>query len=138
MKTETKIIARYAETDQMGMVHHSVYPIWYEAARTDFSNKCGFPYKKMEEIGILTPIVEVYSKYFRSAYYDEEITVTTRISKLTPARVEFSYEVFGPNDEKPINIGRTLHGLVGKDLRPINTKKLFPEIYSLMEKTMEE
>ena len=45
----TTVIARYAETDQMGIVHHSVYPIWYEAARSDFCKKAGLPYSKMED-----------------------------------------------------------------------------------------
>lgn len=49
MQSESKVIVRYAETDRMGIVHHSVYPIWYELARTDFAKEMEFPYSRMEE-----------------------------------------------------------------------------------------
>ena len=59
MKSESKIVARYAETDQMGIVHHSVYPVWYEVARTDFIKQVGMTYTQMEQIGIMLPLVEL-------------------------------------------------------------------------------
>lgn len=136
--TTTTVIARYAETDQMGIVHHSVYPIWYEAARSDFCKKAGLPYSKMEKSGVLTPLVDLHCKYIRPAHYEEEIEIKTKISKLTPVKVEFSYEVFKKGETIPINTGTTLHALVGKDLRPINTKKLHPDIYQVMENCMQE
>lgn len=49
IKSETKLVVRYAETDQMGIVHHSNYPVWFEAGRTDFIRKMGLPYSKIEE-----------------------------------------------------------------------------------------
>lgn len=52
MISKSKVNVRYAETDKMGIVHHSVYPIWYELARTDLSKEAGFPYAKMEEVRI--------------------------------------------------------------------------------------
>ena len=138
MISTTKVNVRYAETDQMGIVHHSVYPIWYELARTDLSKLAGFPYSKMEEDGVLTPLVELNCKYIKPAYYDDELVVTATVSKLTPARIVFYYEVFKDDSDKPINTGYTVHAIVNKDMRPINTKKLFPDIYQTMEKMMEE
>ena len=56
-------------------------------------------------------------------------------TKLTPARIVFSYEVFNKNNmDKSINTGYTVHAIVNKEMKPINTKKLFPEIYEAMEK----
>ncbi len=138
LMTTTNLIVRYVETDQMGIVHHSVYPIWYEVARTDFGKKAGIPYSQMEEEGLLTPLVELHCKYIRPAHYEEELEIKTRISKLTPVKVEFSYEVFKKGETTPINTGTTLHALVGKDLKPINAKKLHPEIYQVMENCMQE
>ena len=129
---------RYAETDKMGIVHHSVYPIWYELARTDLSKMAGFPYSKMEEVGLMTPLVELNCKYYSPAYYDDELTVTATVSKLTPARIVFYYEVFRKASDKPINTGYTAQALVNKDMKPINTKKVFPEIYQAMEKMMKD
>lgn len=56
MTTETNLIVRYAETDQMGIAHHSVYPIWFEAARTDFLKQAGMSYQSMERSGLLMPL----------------------------------------------------------------------------------
>lgn len=135
MISKSKVNVRYAETDKMGIVHHSVYPIWYELARTDLSKQAGFPYAKMEEVGIMTPLVEVNCKYYSPAYYDDDLIVTATVSKLTPARIVFSYEVYRENNmEKPINVGYTVHAIVDKNMKPINTKKLYPEIYEIMEK----
>ena len=136
MISKSIVNVRYAETDKMGIVHHSVYPIWYELARTDLSKVAGFPYSKMEEVGLMTPLVELNCKYYSPAYYDDELTVTATVSKLTPARVVFYYEVYREASDKPINTGYTVHAIVNKDMKPINTKKVFPEIYQAMEKMM--
>ena len=134
MISKSIVNVRYAETDKMGIVHHSVYPIWYELARTDLSKLAGFPYSKMEKEGIMTPLIELNCKYYSPAYYDDELIVTATVSKLTPVRLVFYYEVFRKNFEKPINTGYTVHAIVNKEMKPINTKKLFPEIYESMEK----
>ena len=136
MISKSIVNVRYAETDKMGIVHHSVYPIWYELARTDLSKQAGFPYSEMEKSGVMTPLVELNCKYYSPAYYDDELIVTATVSKLTPARVVFSYEVYREGSDKPINTGYTVHALVNKDMKPINTKKLYPEIYNAMEQMM--
>ncbi len=133
MISKSIVNVRYAETDQMGIVHHSVYPIWFELARTDLSKKANFPYSKMEEQGIMMPLVELNIKYISPAYYDDNLTITATVSKLTPARIVFNYEVYRANLEKPICTGYTVHALTNKELKPINTKKLFPNIYSIFE-----
>ena len=135
MYSESKIIARYAETDKMGIVHHSVYPIWYEVARTDFIKKIiGISYSEFEEMEIMTPLVELNSKYILPADYEDELLVRVYISKLTPARIVFSYEVRKSGEEKIINKGFTIHAWVGKDLKPLNMKKKFPNLYEKLEK----
>lgn len=134
MISKSIVNVRYVETDRMGIVHHSVYPIWYELARTDLSKLAGFPYSKMEEEGLMTPLIELSCKYFSPAYYDDELIITATVSKLTPARIVFYYEIFRNNQEKPINTGYTVHAIVNKDMKPVNTKKFFPKIYETMEK----
>ena len=135
MVSKSKVIVRYAETYQMGIVHHSVYPICFELARTDLAKQSGFPYSKMEEAGIMTPLVELHCKYGKPAHYEDELTVTATISKLSPVKVEFYYEVFHGNDPKPICTGSTVHALVSTEtFRIVNAKKDFPEIYEILEK----
>lgn len=133
MISETKITVRYAETDRMGIVHHSVYPIWYEAARTEAIKKIGITYSALERNGIMTPLAELNCKYILPAEYEDELIIKVGISKLTPARIVFTYEVYKDGIEKPINTGSTLHAWVGKNLKPINLKKEFPDIYEKMK-----
>ncbi len=132
MISQTKITVRYAETDQMGIVHHSVYPIWYEAARTEAIKKIGITYSALEKNGIMTPLVELNSKYIIPAEYEDVLTIHVEIAKLTPARIVFNYQIFKVGIEKPINTGSTVHAWVGRDLKPINLKKQYPEIFEKM------
>lgn len=63
MISRSKIKVRYAETDQMGIAHHSNYPIWYEVARTDLMKKMGMTYTQIEEQGLIVPLLELQCKY---------------------------------------------------------------------------
>ena len=129
MITKTQITVRYAETDQMGIVHHSVYPIWYEAARTEAIKKIGMNYSTLERNGVMLPLVELNCKYNVPAEYEDVLTIMVEIAKLTPARIVFHYQIFKTGIEKPINTGSTIHAWVGKDLKQINLKKQYPEIF---------
>jgi len=138
MKSKTKFIVRYVETDQMGVVHHSVYPIWYEAARTDFIKKAGLPYSEMEKQGIMLPVLEVKCRYKSFARYEDEITVEAYIKELTGTRVIFGYQVYKNDDPKCINEGETMHVWAGRDLRPVNMKKYALDVYNFFEKLANE
>ena len=137
MITSSEIVVRYQETDQMGIVHHSVYPVWYEVARTDYCKQMGLRYLEMESMGIMTPIYEVHSHYKSPARYDDVLTVQTIVKRLTPYRIEFRYEIF--KEDTLIHYGETVHVWVdSKEFKPLNLKKYFPDVYQLIESTMEE
>ena len=125
--TETKIIVRYAETDQMGFAHHSCYPIWYEAARTNFIKTIGITYSEMEHMGIMTPLVDLFCKYIKPAFYEDELTIKVSVQELGIVKIKFGYEIY--RDNELLNTGYTTHAWVGTDKKPINLKKHFPEIY---------
>ena len=134
--TSSEIIVRYQETDQMGIVHHSVYPIWYEVARTNYCKEMGLRYSKMETMGIMTPIYEVHSYYKSPARYDDILTVYTAVKRLTPYRIEFQYEIF--KEKQLIHHGETVHVWVdSNEFKPLNLKKHFPDVYALIESTIE-
>jgi len=135
LKTYTQIEVRYAETDQMGVVHHSVYPVWFEVARTQFSQEMGVPYKEMEKMGLMLPVRELSIKYMEPAKYGDTITIETEAVRLTPARIVFSYQVLA--EGKMIAEGSTLHAWVGRNFRPVNLKKTFPQVYESVSKTIE-
>lgn len=113
---EVKIRVRYKDTDKMGVVYHSNYIVYYEEARTELFRALGMPYAELEAQGIMTPILEVESKYLAPAYYDEVVTVRATIAEEPMARMNITYEVM---DEagKVINTGRTVLGFVNAQTR---------------------
>ncbi len=138
MKTESSITVRYAETDKMGIVHHSAYPIWFEIGRTDFIKQAGMPYSVMEEKGIMTPLTELNCKYYLPAYYEDELTVETRVSKITAARIVFEYSVKRDSDGKLLALGSTQHGFVSaKTFRPVSMKREMPVMFEAIRNAIE-
>jgi acyl-CoA thioester hydrolase len=88
-----RVRVRYAETDQMGVVHHSVYPVWFEVARTALSHAAGVPYSDWERRGFLLMVGELACRYRRPARYDDEVTVWVRVAEVASRRVVFEYRV---------------------------------------------
>lgn len=132
------IIPRYAETDKMGIIHHSVYAIWYETARTEYFNSIGIRYDEIEKYGIITPLVELSCKYKAPAYYNKKVSVKTKLTNLTPAKFVMKYEVYD-QDGVLLNIGTTtLAWADSKTFRIINLKKTNPSLYLKLERLIEE
>ena len=134
MEAATKIITRYSETDQMGIIHHSNYAVWFEAGRTDFFKKIGFSYKEIEGRGVLLPLYEMNCKFKSPARYEDEITIKTSLKEITKVRVIFSYKVINDLDGKLLSLGETMHGWTNRDLKLINAEKTIPEVYYLLSK----
>jgi acyl-CoA thioester hydrolase len=92
---EKEIEIRYADTDQMGVVHHSVYPLYCEIGRTHVCEVLGLPYHQMEARDVFLMVADMYCRYKEPARYGESITVRTAISKLTRRLISFDYEITG-------------------------------------------
>ncbi len=123
-----EITARYAETDMMGIIHHSVYPVWFEAARTEFIKMSGISYSELEKRGIMLPLTGLECKYIKPVHYEDVVTIETSLSKMSYAKIHFSYKVI-LNDEIMAE-GKTFHGFVSsKDFKPVNIKKIMPQLY---------
>jgi acyl-CoA thioester hydrolase len=90
------IVPRYCETDQAGVVHHSVFPIYFELGRTELLRVNGLAYKDLEKEGFFMVVAELLVKYRRPAYYDEKLELTTECSRITAARIEHSYKLIRP------------------------------------------
>ncbi|MGI5893743.1 MAG: acyl-CoA thioesterase [Candidatus Merdivicinus sp.] len=131
MTTETHITVRYAETDQMGITHHSVYPIWFEAARTDWIKQLGLTYSQLEKMGVMTPLAQLECRYAGVSRYEDELIIRCFVTEFSPARIRFGYEVIKQGEEKPICTGSTLHAWVdSQTFRPVSMKKRFPDLYA--------
>lgn len=107
---ETEIRVRYAETDKMGIVHHSNYLIWFESGRSEFCRARGFSYNDMEEKdNALMVVAESYCRYKSPAHYDEVLIIRTKIGEIRSRSLRFLYEVIRPEDQVVIAEGETLH-----------------------------
>ena len=108
---EHKLRVEYHHTDQMGIVHHSNYIKFFEAARTEWLRAAGMTYAEMERRGVMMPIVDVHVKYRQPAYYDEVLSVRVFVDELPMARMVFRYEIRG-EDGRDVASGTTTLGFI--------------------------
>jgi acyl-CoA thioester hydrolase len=133
MKTQTQLTVRYAETDQMGIVHHSNYAIWFEAGRTDFLKNTGVSYAEVEARGVMMPLYELTCRYISPAKYEDEITVITRLKALSRVRIILSYEVVNRKTNTLLAAGETAQAFTDRALKPLNAERAIPEIYAMIK-----
>jgi acyl-CoA thioester hydrolase len=115
---DARIRVRYAETDQMGVVYHSNYLIWFEVGRVELIRSLGLDYKRMEEEeGCGIAVVDVHVRYRSPARYDDELVVETRLLAARGAVVKFGYRVLRIPDGTLLCEGETVHVVVGKDMK---------------------
>lgn len=112
------IRVRYAETDKMGVVYHANYFMWFEVGRCELLRTIGKSYRDLEADGIRLPVIEAHCEYRSPALYDDELVVKTRGKLLSPARVEFMYEITRPADGTLNAVGRTVHASLDANGRP--------------------
>ncbi|WP_299365832.1 thioesterase family protein [Winogradskyella sp.] len=96
---ETKIRVRYGETDQMGVVYHANYAVYFEVGRTEWLREFGLSYSAMEADGIMLPVISLNINYKNSARYDDRLKVITKLKKMPTASIEFDYELRNESDE---------------------------------------
>jgi acyl-CoA thioester hydrolase len=114
----TQIRVRYADTDQMAFVYYGNYARYFEIARVEALRSLGISYRKLEEAGVMMPVLENYSKYLRPAFYDDLIEIKVMIKEMPGIRIRFDYEIFRESGEL-IHTGYTLLAFVS-----VATKKL--------------
>jgi acyl-CoA thioester hydrolase len=88
------IRVRYCECDPMGVVHHTVYPLWFEMGRTELLRQTGRTYRELEDAGILLAVVRLEASYKRPARYDDVVQLRTTLAKVGAVKVEHSYELW--------------------------------------------
>ncbi|KGK87755.1 putative esterase [bioreactor metagenome] len=133
-KSTTKLKVRYAETDKMGIVHHSNYYVYFETAREDFIVGSGISYKDIEDMGIMMPLIETQCKYIQGAKYADNLIIETSLDELTPIKVVLKYRVIRNDDDKLIAEGKTTQAFVNKEnFKILNVKKKNPDLWSKLE-----
>ncbi len=95
----TYVKVRYAETDQMGVVHHGNYAEYLEIARLDWLDTLGVSYKSMEKEGVMLPVYELHFKFIKSAKFDDKLKIVTKLKKAPSVKIEFDYEIYNQDEE---------------------------------------
>jgi len=114
----TRLRVRYAETDQMGVVYHANYFIWFEVGRVELLRGLGHTYRALEASGVNLPVIRAECHYRRPARYDDELEVRTTGRLVSAARVEFTYELVRLEDETLLATARTEHVPLNREGRP--------------------
>ena len=112
---ETSFRVRYAETDQMGIVHHAAYIVWFEEGRSAWSRQLGRPYAEFERAGYLLAVSELGARYLAPALYDQKVTVRTWVSNVRSRLISFNYQVVGPEEDKLLVVGFSTHICLDRD-----------------------
>jgi acyl-CoA thioester hydrolase len=122
----TKIRVRYAETDQMGVVYHSNYFIWFEVGRVELLRQLGFTYKEMErQAQCFIAVVDARCRFRSPARYDDEITIRTHLKNARASLIHFAYEAVRESDGTLLAEGETTHIVTDAHLN----KRPLPEKY---------
>jgi acyl-CoA thioester hydrolase len=115
---ETTFHVRYAETDQMGIVHHGTYIVWFEEGRSTWSRQLGCPYADFERAGYLLVVSEVCARYIAPARYDQEVTVRTWVSQVRSRVIRFEYEVVDAEGGEILVTGFSTHICLDRHRKP--------------------
>jgi acyl-CoA thioester hydrolase len=128
---DATVRVRYAETDQMGVVYHANYLVWFEVGRVELMRALGFEYKRMEaEDDCRIVVADAHCRYHHSAVYDEVLRIRTRIAESRNRVVKFSYEVIRDVDGKVLANGETTHVICGRNGRPKMLPKKYHSIFN--------
>jgi acyl-CoA thioester hydrolase len=106
---ETTFPVRYAETDQMQMVHHASYVVWMEEGRSEFMRRSGADYADIERGGYYFAVTSIRVRFLASAHYGERVTVRTWIEELRSRQLTFGYEIVNAENELLLVAGQSEH-----------------------------
>src|SRR5699024_1490788 len=128
---------RYAETDQMGVVYHANYLIWFEIGRTKLIEQLGFQYAEMEKDNIISPVIDVKVQYKKTARYGDTVTILTWLEDYNGLRTIYGYRVMNEKDDLLVT-GTTEHVITyAHNSRPTRLKKSYPEWHEVYQRELE-
>ena len=113
-----EIRVRYGETDKMGVVHHSVYPLYFEEARTELMRATGVRYADLEADGYLLPLIDLAIRFLRGPRYDDVLVIEARLVEATRIRLRLKYRLVRKDDGEVLAYGMTHHVATSPELVP--------------------
>ncbi len=120
--------AKYYETDQMGIIHHSNYIKWMEEARMDLMDQIGLNYRQMEEMEIISPVLSVSVEYHSMVHFDETVVIETKLKKYNGIRMELEYVMTDKETGELRTTGFSSHCFLTRSGKPISLKRSYPEL----------
>lgn len=124
--------AQYYETDQMGVVHHSNYIRWFEEARVEYLDQIGYPYKKMEEAGVISPVIGIEAQYRSMVRFGDIVSINASIEKFNGIKMDINYVITDTETGDVRTTGKSHHCFLDRDGRPVSLKKSYPDIYAVL------
>jgi acyl-CoA thioester hydrolase len=134
---ETSVRVRYAETDQMGIVYHANYLVWFEVGRVELMREMGVTYRDMEKNdGAMIPVVEVTARYMASARYDDVLLVRTSVGAVRGSLIKLRYAILRAEDEQLLCEGESVHIVVDRDMKKREIPAKYAEgLQALLDRT---
>ena len=127
---ETTFRVRFAETDQMGIVHHTNYIVWFEEARSAWMRVQGSSYTSFEADGISLAVSEVRAQFRAPARYDRLVTVRAWVESVRSRQMAFAYEVLDTETGQLLVAGQTIHICIDREGRATRIPKKWQEFLS--------
>ena len=129
---ETRIRVRYAETDQMGVVHHANYLVWMEVARVELCRSRGFDYRQMErDCGVYLAVAEATCRYVSAARFDDEVIIRVWVEQAGSRMVLFGYEIRDALDGRRVARAQTRHVFLDRELKPCRVPGEYRPLFGL-------
>ena len=123
----------YYETDKMGIVHHSNYIRYFEEARLDWMETRELSYQKIEEMGLIIPVMFVECQYKLPLHFHDAVEIDVELIKYDGIKMEFSYSIYRKDTGELCTTGRTGHCFLNSDMKPVNMKRKYPELYQMLK-----
>ncbi|MBQ3123130.1 MAG: acyl-CoA thioesterase [Firmicutes bacterium] len=128
---------QYHETDKMGITHHSNYIRWMEEARVFFMDEVGYGYKKMEEDGVVSPVIAIDCQYKTPTTFDDIVRIDVGVAEFRGVKLVMKYEMRNDKTGDVVLVGKSEHCFLGEDGKPVALKKKLPEIDRLLRELAE-
>lgn len=120
--------AKYYETDQMGIIHHSNYVKWMEEARLDLMDQIGLNYRQMEEMEIISPVLSISVTYHSMVHFDDTVVIQTKLVKYTGVKMEVEYIMTDKETGDLRTTAYSSHCFLNRSGKPISLKRSYPEL----------
>ncbi len=124
-------IVQYYETDKMGITHHSNYIRWMEEARVAYLAELGWPYAKLEEMGIISPVIGLECEYKKATTFSDTVIIRVSVESFKGVKLHLSYEMRNKDNEM-VCLAKSSHAFLNPEGRPIILKQEYPQLFNTL------